>query len=72
MDEQRDNRDNLTGLLEVAISIMKAADTVASAIKQQAEATVLLARATAGEFDEHDETIDPDATRLPDGYRGMR
>lgn len=55
MGEQRDSRDIQNGLLEVAISIMKAADTVASAIKQQAEATVLLARATAGEFDEGEE-----------------
>ena len=55
MDEQRDSRDIQAGLMEVAIAIMKAADTVASAIKQQAEATVLLARATAGEFDEGEE-----------------
>ena len=52
--------------------IAKALSQIAAAIDRQAEATVLLARATAGEFDEPDETIDPDAARLPDGYRGMR
>ena len=45
---------------------------IADEIGRLADATYMLARATAGEFDEPDETIDPDATRLPDGYRGMR
>lgn len=45
---------------------------IADEIGRLADATYMLARATAGEFDEPDEAIDPDATRLPDGYRGMR
>ena len=49
-----------------------ALNRIADEIGRLADATYMLARATAGEFDEPDETIDPDATRLPDGYRGMR
>lgn len=49
-----------------------ALDRIADEIGRLADATYMLARATAGEFDEPDETIDPDAARLPDGYRGMR
>lgn len=43
---------------EVAAAVLRAAEIVAEAIDRQAEATVLLARATAGEFDEG-EDVEP-------------
>lgn len=52
---------------------MKALNGIAEAIREQAQATVLLARATSGEFDDPgEEEIDPEAKPLPPGYRGMR
>lgn len=53
--------------------VVKALNGIADAIREQAQATVLLARATSGEFDdEGEEEPDPDAKPLPPGYRGMR
>jgi len=37
----------------------KALNRIADALERQAEATLLLARATAGEFDEEEEVPDP-------------
>lgn len=50
----------------------KALNRIADALERQAEATLLLARATAGEFDEAEEGADLNATPLPEGYKGMR
>ena len=44
----------------------KALNRIADALEKQAEATFLLARATAGEFDEEDEVPDP-----PQAGKGM-
>ena len=52
--------------------VVKALNGIAEAIREQAQATILLARATAGEFDEQEEQPDPDGKPLPPGYRGMR
>lgn len=52
--------------------VVKALNGIADAIREQAQATVLLARATSGEFDEVEEDPDPDAKPLPPGYKGMR
>lgn len=53
--------------------VVKALNGIAEAIREQAQATVLLARATSGEFDDPgEEEIDPEAKPLPPGYRGMR
>ena len=45
----------VTGMSEEA----KALNRIADALEKQAEATLLLARATAGEFDEPEEVPDP-------------
>ena len=52
----------VTGMSEEA----KALNRIADALEKQAEATFLLARATAGEFDEEDEVPDP-----PQAGKGM-
>lgn len=55
MSEQQDSRDIQLGLMEIAVAIHK----VAEAIGLQAQATHMLARATAGEFDQGSEDDTP-------------
>ena len=48
----------------------RALNRIADALEKQAEATVLLARATAGEFDDPEEVPDPPQKGLGMGMGG--
>lgn len=70
-EDQMDSRDVRIGLLEVARAIMMSADRIAKAIDRHTEATMLLARATAGEFDQDDEPASGQSLSDTSGGRGM-
>lgn len=55
MDSSTAQLVGLDGATCLAMNLCKALGEIAAAIDRQAEATVLLARATAGEFDQGEE-----------------
>lgn len=57
--------------MEIASAILKAADRIAKAVDRHTEATILLARATAGEFDEDDGPAPGQSLSDVPGGRGM-
>lgn len=64
--------DETTPLVAALDRLTAAQNRIADEIGRQADATLLLARATAGEFDEAEDAPDPNDPPLPPGYKGMR
>lgn len=62
-----DSRDIKAGLMELAIAVLKGADTIAQAIHRHADVYLYV------NDPEGDEAEQPQAARtLPDGFKGMR
>lgn len=71
MTDAVDAKEIRIGLMEVALAIRESAQRIAGAMDRQAEATILLARATAGEFSEAEEGFTGQSLSDTPG-RGMR